>query len=58
MKCDFCIHQKYILDDNDMNCFKGHWFGLGSPETDVDQTLWDDCKDFDNQEIQPIKNNG
>ena len=46
MKCDYCKHQKWMMDDNEMNCLKGHWFGLGPPETDTDEKLWDDCKDF------------
>gem|GEM_PF-2944020 len=52
MKCDNCKHQKYFYDDNVVNCLKGHWFGFGDPDTDNDQTLWDDCKDFDNKTVQ------
>ena len=50
MKCDRCTHQKYITDDNAINCSMGHWFGLGTPELNTDESLWDDCVDFDSDE--------
>ena len=49
MKCDDCKHQKYIAKDNVTNCLMGHWFGFGDPKEDIDQTLWDDCDDYESK---------
>ena len=56
MKCDYCRHQKFDPEDNQINCLMGHWFGMGEPDAIEDQTLWDNCEDFDKQEIQEFDN--
>ena len=48
MQCDSCKHQViFRKEDEKIHCSMGHWFCLGDPETDKDQTLWDNCEDFE-----------
>jgi len=31
-------------------CRHDHWFGLGDLKKDKDQTLWNDCPDYEQEE--------
>ena len=53
MKCDSCksqIYDFYRDTGEEVNCRHNHWFGFGDPKKDDDQTLWDDCKDYEQEE--------
>ena len=52
MKCDSCKNQMYNyykIIGEDVYCRHDHWSGLGDLK-DKDQTLWDDCPDYEQEE--------
>lgn len=51
MKCDTCINNlNPNYEINEEHCGKYHWFGLGDPNTIAPEGLWDDCKDYEEEE--------
>jgi len=51
MKCDSCKNQMYNyykIIGEDVYCRHDHW--SGDPKKDGDQTLWDDCPDYEQEE--------
>ena len=55
MKCDSCKNQMYDYYGDigeDVYCRHDHWSGLGDLKKDKDQTLWDDCPDYEQEESE------
>ena len=56
MKCDSCKSQIYYYYYGDTGegvyCRHYHWSGLGDLKKDKDQTLWDDCEDYEQEESE------